>query len=124
MYSVKSIIIKLPYGRSGFKFNGSDRHLHYIEWFRRHDQSAQLTGFTMNEAGLLKKYLETNCSDVLGESTVQNISELEIPHAIKYKIPENEFPKYYPFEDLQRFGIIDSIPFNFDIIGYNRFVQN
>ena len=49
--------------------------------------------------------------------------ENEIPHESIYYIPDNDIPKFYLFEDLKMFGIITTMPFDIEIIGYNRFLE-
>lgn len=124
MNKVTSIISKLPYGASGFTFQGGLNQEYYIEWFKRDENTGELVGLEFNEAADLKNFLDKNCGTTFKKNTIEGTNEEDIPHESSFTIPDNDIPKYYPFEDLKMFGVISNIPFNFEILGYNRFLEN
>lgn len=123
MYKVLSVIVKLPYGKSRFTFDGGINKDYSIEWYKRDEETQELTGLDFNEASDLKNYLDKNCKGTFKDNNIDALNENEIPHESMYIISDNEIPKFYPFEDLKMFGVVNSIPFQFEIMGYNRFLE-
>ena len=124
MYKVISVIVSLPYGIAGQTFQGGQNQDCSIEWFKRDKLTGELTGFTFDEAADLKIFIDRNCTGTFKLSVFSKTEEDEIPHESIYEIPDNDIPKYYPFEDLIKFGVIKTMPFESEILGYNRFIES
>jgi hypothetical protein len=124
MYKVISVIVSLPYGIAGQTFQGGQNQDYSIEWFKRDELTGELTGFTSDEAADLRNFIDKNCLETFKSTVFTKTEDNEIPYESIYLMPDNEIPKYYPFEDLIKFRIINTNPFEFDILGYNRFLES
>jgi hypothetical protein len=124
MYKVNSIIRDLPYGHRGLSFRGGINEKYFIEWFKRHETEGYLIGLSQSDASTLKQFLDSHCKAVFESNLIVPLSKADIPHEKSYDVPDNSVPQYYPLEDLQRFGVVNRIPFPEDsILGFNRFIH-
>ncbi len=123
MYKVISSILSLPYYDGG-TMKGDGNYKPSLHWFKRDMESGNLTGLSSDEAIDLKNFLDKFCLKNFKSNKIEIVAEVNIPDDALYEYSSTDIPKFYPLEDLIKFGCVSSIPFDEGIIGYNDFFDN
>lgn len=120
LYTVKSVIKSLP--TRGQNLLGDSKNPKTIEWYKEDIIDGGFTGFTNEEAIVVKNLIDRMCKENFFETTVCEVNEGVIPDGLFLENTSDKFPVLYPLEELINNASISSLPFKMEITGFNRFI--